>query len=68
VTSADLREAQLRRAIDSRDVIGQAKGVIMARRGVPADEAFEILRRTSQELNVKLVELAKSLTEQDAPK
>jgi hypothetical protein len=68
VTSADLREAQLRRAIDSRDVIGQAKGVIMARRGVPADEAFEILRRTSQQLNVKLVELAKSLTEQDAPK
>jgi hypothetical protein len=33
----------------------------MARRGVPAGEAFEILRRTSQQLNVKLVELAKNL-------
>jgi GAF domain-containing protein len=61
VTHAELQEAQLRQAIDSRDVIGQAKGIIMARRGVPAGEAFEILRRTSQQLNVKLVELAKNL-------
>jgi len=61
VTRAELQEAQLRQAIDSRDVIGQAKGIIMARRGVPAGEAFEILRRTSQELNVKLVELARNL-------
>jgi hypothetical protein len=63
VTRADLREAELRRAIDSRDVIGQAKGIIMARRGVPADEAFDILRRTSQDLNVKLVRLAETLAE-----
>jgi GAF domain-containing protein len=61
VTRAELQESQLRQAIDSRDVIGQAKGIIMARRGVPAGEAFEILRRTSQQLNVKLVELAKNL-------
>lgn len=61
VTRAELREAQLRQAIASRDVIGQAKGIIMNRRGVPAGEAFEILRRTSQQLNVKLVELATNL-------
>ncbi|MEJ3653403.1 GAF and ANTAR domain-containing protein [Actinomycetes bacterium KLBMP 9759] len=71
VTKAELQKVQLEQAIDSRDVIGQAKGVIMARRGVAADEAFDILRRTSQQLNVKLVELARTLTDRhgelDAP-
>jgi AmiR/NasT family two-component response regulator len=61
VTEGELQAANLRRAIDSRDVIGQAKGIIMARRGVSADEAFEVLRRTSQNLNVKLAELATTL-------
>jgi hypothetical protein len=65
-SQAQLRETHLRRAIDSRDVIGQAKGIIMARRGVPADEAFDILRRTSQQLNVKLVELAETLAARHA--
>lgn len=62
VTQAQLREEHLRQAIDSRDVIGQAKGIIMSRRGVSADEAFDILRRTSQQLNVKLAQLAETLT------
>lgn len=61
VSHAELREAQLRKAIDSRDVIGQAKGVLMHRRGISADEAFDLLRRTSQDLNIKLAELAKTL-------
>jgi AmiR/NasT family two-component response regulator len=62
----------LRRAIDSRDVIGQAKGILMQRRGIGADEAFVLLRRTSQQLNVKLAELARTLatrhTELDLPR
>lgn len=62
VTRAGLRETQLRKAIDSRDVIGQAKGILMNRRGIDADEAFDLLRRTSQELNVKLADLAGTLT------
>ncbi|MGH3758059.1 ANTAR domain-containing response regulator [Actinophytocola sp.] len=62
VRLAELREAQLRRAIDSRDVIGQAKGILMHRRGITAEEAFDLLRRTSQELNVKLAELARTIT------
>jgi voltage-gated potassium channel Kch len=61
VTRSQLQAAHLRKAIDSRDVIGQAKGIIMARRGVSADEAFDILRRTSQDLNIKLAELARTL-------
>lgn len=62
LSAADLQEAQLRRAIASRDVIGQAKGILMARRDLTADEAFDVLRRTSQDLNVKLVELASTVT------
>ncbi|WP_081191432.1 ANTAR domain-containing protein [Saccharomonospora piscinae] len=61
VTSAELEGQQLRAAVDSRDVIGQAKGILMQRRGIGADEAFAVLRRTSQNLNVKLVDLATEL-------
>ncbi|SEF38434.1 GAF domain-containing protein [Amycolatopsis pretoriensis] len=71
VTRAELKAAHLRKAIESRDVIGQAKGIIMARRGVSADVAFDVLRRTSQDLNVKLNEVASTLatrhTEIDLP-
>ncbi len=63
VTRAQLQAAHLRKAIDSRDVIGQAKGIIMARRGVSAEEAFDVLRRTSQDLNVKLADLARTLAD-----
>lgn len=66
VRLAELREAELRNAIDSRDIIGQAKGILMHRRGIDADAAFELLRRTSQELNIKLAELARTITERHA--
>ncbi|HWC79623.1 MAG TPA: GAF and ANTAR domain-containing protein [Pseudonocardiaceae bacterium] len=63
---SDLRQTQLTRAIDTRDVIGQAKGILMNRQGITADEAFDLLRRTSQDLNVKLVVLARALTSRHA--
>ena len=63
VSAADLERSQLRTAIASRDVIGQAKGILMARRGLTADAAFDVLRRTSQDINVKLVDLATVVTE-----
>ncbi|HEY4460550.1 MAG TPA: ANTAR domain-containing protein [Pseudonocardiaceae bacterium] len=62
VTAAELQAAHLRKAIESRDVIGQAKGILMQRRGISADEAFDILRRASQGLNVKLADLAQTLS------
>jgi GAF domain-containing protein len=62
VTRHELEVQQLRHAIDSRDVIGQAKGILMARRNLSATEAFDVLRRTSQDNNIKLRELAESLT------
>lgn len=66
VTTAELREAQFKKAIDSRDVIGQAKGILMSRRGVSADEAFALLRRASQRLNVRLADVAKTVAERPA--
>jgi hypothetical protein len=62
VRLADLRTVQLRQALRTRDVIGQAKGILMQRRGISAEEAFDLLRRTSQDLNIKLAELAHTLT------
>jgi GAF domain-containing protein len=60
-TEAELEKAHLRTALSSRDVIGQAKGILMERRGVDAAEAFQILRKASQSLNVRLVEIATTL-------
>jgi hypothetical protein len=65
-TAAELEVAQLRDAINSRDVIGQAKGILMERRGISADEAFDTLRRASQALNVKLAQVAETLVERRA--
>ncbi|MBM6405841.1 GAF and ANTAR domain-containing protein [Phycicoccus sp. CSK15P-2] len=49
---------QLEEAMASRAVIEQAKGVVMAMRGVSEHQAFEILRKSSQDRNVKVRVLA----------
>lgn len=51
----------LNQAISSRAVIQQAKGILMARQGGTADEAFDILRRASQARNRKLRDIAEDL-------
>jgi GAF domain-containing protein len=56
-----LHDEQMDEALHSRDVIGQAKGILMAREGVTADQAFDMLRQASQRLNVKLRELAEQV-------
>ncbi|GAA4906136.1 GAF domain-containing protein [Actinomycetospora succinea] len=48
---------ELRTALESRAVIEQAKGLLMAR-GKSNDEAFALLRRLSQNHNIKLREVA----------
>jgi hypothetical protein len=63
VSAAELKQAHLQTAIETRDVIGQAKGILMARRGLDADQAFDLLRRTSQDINVKLARLARTVAE-----
>lgn len=58
---AALVEAGLQTALRSRDVIGQAKGIVMARRRVTPDMAFEILKRLSQDRNQKLTSIAEEI-------
>jgi len=48
----------MRVAMESRAVIEQAKGVLMAQRHVDAEQAFEILREASQRYNRKLRDIA----------
>ncbi len=48
----------MRLAMESRAVIEQAKGVLMAQRGVTAQQAFDMLRDASQRYNRKLRDIA----------
>lgn len=50
-------------ALSSRDAIGQAKGMLMVQRSISADEAFDVLRETSQRLNQKVRDIAVHLVE-----
>jgi GAF domain-containing protein len=62
---ADQKEqvAHLGQALTSRDVIGQAKGILMERERLTADQAFDLLRRASQHLNIKLRDVADRVAE-----
>jgi len=53
----------LQRALLSRDIIGQAKGILMERLKITPEDAFDLLRRSSQNLNLKLRDVARGLTE-----
>jgi PAS domain S-box-containing protein len=53
--------AGLRRAMASRGVIEQAKGLLAARLGCDPEEAFAHLSRISQETNVRLADVAADL-------
>jgi GAF domain-containing protein len=53
----------LRVALESRDVIGQAKGIVMAHEKCTSEQAFAILRRVSQESHVKLRDVARQVVD-----
>ena len=69
LTAAEAHEDDLRRmeslehALVTREMIGQAIGILMERERITADQAFDILRRASQRLNVKLRDVAQDLVE-----
>lgn len=63
---AAITEAGLATALRSRDVIGQAKGVLMEREGITAEEAFARLQATSQAVNRPIRELAAEIAETGA--
>lgn len=58
---------QLQRALETRDIIGQAKGVLMERFDIDATEAFRLLVRLSQNSNTPVAELADKLILLDHP-
>jgi hypothetical protein len=58
---------QLTEAMRTRDLIGQATGLLMAREGVDAAEAFDHLVRASQQQNIKLRDLAQRYVDAAAP-
>jgi hypothetical protein len=57
------RAANLHAALVTREVIGQAQGILMERERITPDQAFDVLRRASQRLNRKLHEIAQSLVD-----
>lgn len=58
---ASFSDAQLHVALDTRKVIGAAQGILMERHGLTMDQAFQVLRRYSQDHNVKLRNIAEQL-------
>jgi hypothetical protein len=53
----------LHAALGTRELIGQAEGILMQRERITGEQAFDILRRASQHLNLKLREVAQNLVE-----
>ncbi|MDT5319355.1 MAG: hypothetical protein QOD88_1877 [Mycobacterium sp.] len=53
----------LRRGLLSNREIGKAVGMLMMLNGVDEHEAFDVLRRYSQDLNIKLAEVARTVIE-----
>lgn len=65
---AELINQHLQEALITRDVIGQAKGVLRERLGFDDQAAFDELRRQSQEYRRKLREVAEDIIESVPPK
>jgi GAF domain-containing protein len=66
-SSATTTNEQLQAALLSRDLIGQAKGILMERHRCSAEEAFDLLRRTSQRENRKLTAIAQDVVDARRP-
>ncbi|MFC8124829.1 GAF and ANTAR domain-containing protein [Streptomyces sp. NPDC057302] len=64
--SAARDHATMQLAMDTRETIGQAMGILMARHNLDEQGAFDVLRRYSQDRNVKLREVARQLCERGA--
>lgn len=58
------RESQQREAIGTRQDIGEAVGIVMERHKLTEGQAFDLLRRRSQDRNVRLRDLARLVLEE----
>jgi len=50
-----------RRQLADRKVIDRAKGILMKQRGLTEDQAYELLRRTAMDANLKMAQVAQSV-------
>ena len=57
------KQQQLRTAMHTRDLIGQAKGILMERFKVSGDRAFGLLVQASQASNRRLSDIAENLVD-----
>ncbi|MFE5813103.1 GAF and ANTAR domain-containing protein [Streptomyces sp. NPDC056479] len=56
--------AQMEQAVATRHLIGEALGILMGGHHLTEQQAFDVLRRYSQENNIKLREVARQVCEQ----
>ncbi|NUS78366.1 MAG: GAF and ANTAR domain-containing protein [Streptomyces sp.] len=59
--------AEMEEAVATRHVIGEAMGILMATHHLTEEQAFDALRRYSQETNTKLREVARRVCERGGP-
>jgi hypothetical protein len=57
------REVQFQTGLRTRELIGQAVGILIERERITPDQAFHVLVRASQHLNVKLRDVAQTLVD-----
>jgi hypothetical protein len=57
-------QTQFDAALASRDIVGQAKGLLMHRENLTGIQAFALLLKTSQNANIKLVDIARWVVDQ----
>lgn len=59
-------ESELTEAVESRQIIGQAVGILVERHRITTDQAFDMLVRASKNRNIKIRDLADLLIETGA--
>jgi ANTAR domain/GAF domain len=67
VAASEAHEDEVRNTIQAamatREMIGQAQGILMERERIPANQAYDILRRASQHLNTRIRDVAQTLVD-----
>ena len=58
LAALETENEQLRRALESRIILGQAKGALSVRCGVPPDVAFELMRGLARSQRREIHEFA----------
>jgi transcriptional regulator with GAF, ATPase, and Fis domain len=62
------RLAHLRELVETRELIAQAKGILMGRQGISSEAASDILCRGAERLKIELRELARRVIESEEGK